>query len=247
MSDTYSAAPLVHQIWFSEIEEPEKLPANSQTLLNLVGADRYRLWTLDRARQFIVDHFDPDVKDAFDRLKPFAYKADLARYCILLTLGGYYLDLFLSQVNLVDTAGWDFIGFRDRNSDSTSWRVLNGYFYAPQDSAILDECVRETLDHCSREYYGKDPLAPTGPSVLGRAVAKLGPDLDILMGQSWWFRRRRTKFVLPGNRVVGRGKIGGKELGGVSNVPGGNNYNDFWHARDVYESIAGDLLPQEDR
>jgi hypothetical protein len=43
--------------------------------------------------EFIQIHFDEEVADAFERLVPGAYKADLWRYCVLYVHGGIYLDM----------------------------------------------------------------------------------------------------------------------------------------------------------
>lgn len=234
MADDDEHGPLVHQIWFSDLGSPDRLPANSETLRGAVGDGRYRLWTIESARNLIGEAFDPEVLRTFDRLRPYAYKADLARYCIVAHMGGYYLDLSVSDVRLVSTAGWDFVGFRDLNSSATSWKVATNYFYAPPGSVLLLDAIEQVLDNCRREYYGLDPHFPTGPSVLGRSVAKLGPDLRMLVGEYIWLRRRRNKYLMPVKQVVGRGKGGGRPNGGVSGVAGGNNYNEMWRDRTVY-------------
>ena len=225
----------MHQIWFSLAPELDELPLSSQRVVEIVGETRFRLWTLSSARQFLVDEFDDSVVTAFDRLKPFAYKADLVRYCVVLKLGGFYLDLSVSEPRFPDTEELEFIGFRDLNAEISSWKVATNFYFARAGSAILEDSIHQILENCDTEYYGKDPHYPTGPSVLGRSVAKLAPELNVMIGQYFWLRRRRNKYVLPGLGVVGRGKVGGKHSGGISGIPGGNNYNELWRARDVYQ------------
>jgi hypothetical protein len=203
--------------------------------MKTVGEERYRLWTLGSAREFLVDEFDSAVVGAFDRLKPLAYKADLARYCVVLKLGGFYLDQSVSDAKLPNAEEFDFIGFCDPNAEFSSWKVANNYYFAQAGSPILEDSIQQIVRHCELEYYGKDPHFPTGPSVLGRSVAKFGPDLNVKIGQYVWLQRRRNKYVLPGDGVVGRGKVGGKFQGGISGIPGGNNYNELWRNRDVYQ------------
>ncbi|MGC8626722.1 MAG: hypothetical protein ACP5VR_04050 [Acidimicrobiales bacterium] len=224
-------SPLVHQVMFSSLEQARP-PAASLRLASTTG-ERYRLWTTEGARLLIADDYGQEALWAFDSLKPFAYKADLARYCIVHSLGGYYVDLLITVTKLVDPAGRDFIGFRDLNSDVTSWKVANNYFYARAGCPILADCINQVVENVRRRYYGKDPHFPTGPAVLGRSVANLSADLDVLIGHYWWLRYRRNKYTLPNHGVVGRGKSR-RWRGGVSGVPGGNNYNELWRARDVY-------------
>lgn len=225
--------PLVHQVWFSTLPDPEDIPANCQAIRRLVGDSRYRLWTLDSTRTFLAQYFDPSVTVAFDRLKPFAYKADLARYCIVHRLGGFYLDHSVNDVAFPNTGDLDFIGFRDPNNEVTSWKMANNFFFAKAGSLILADSIQQVLENCERNYYGKDPHFPTGPSVFGRSVAKLSPEMNVLIGEYYMFKRRRNKYLLPDYGVVGRGKLG-VNSGGISGIPGGNNYNDLWIRRDVY-------------
>ena len=48
---------------------------------------------------FIKNNYPVDVLEAFNKLIPGAYKADLWRYCVLYKLGGIYLDIKYSCVN----------------------------------------------------------------------------------------------------------------------------------------------------
>ena len=43
--------------------------------------------------EFIKTHFENDVVDAYYRLIPGAYKADLWRYCVMYIEGGIYIDI----------------------------------------------------------------------------------------------------------------------------------------------------------
>ena len=53
----------------------------------------YYLFSDSDCRLFISKNFEPVVLNAYDRLIPGAYKADLWRYCILYKYGGIYLDI----------------------------------------------------------------------------------------------------------------------------------------------------------
>ena len=62
---------------------------------------------------------DSDVLNAFDMLKPLAYKADLARYCLIYKLGGWYADISLKPVvGLSIDDSIDFVYFYDFGSGS---------------------------------------------------------------------------------------------------------------------------------
>jgi len=53
-----------------------------------VGAE-YSLWNDQALRAFLQQQFEPDVLQAYDNLIPYAYRSDLARYCLLYHFGGW--------------------------------------------------------------------------------------------------------------------------------------------------------------
>ena len=53
----------------------------------------HRLFDDADCRAYIEENFSADVVEAYDRLLPGAYKADLWRYCVLYKTGGVYLDI----------------------------------------------------------------------------------------------------------------------------------------------------------
>jgi len=233
----------VHQIMFTNDRDALPPPA-AEEIRSHAGGDPYRMWFLDDARALISDVYGLEVLTAFDTLRPFAYKADLARYCIVNHIGGLYIDLAVTDFLGFDVGDYEFVGFRDGNSAKTSWKVANHMFYSAKDSPILQASISECVENVGRRFYGKDPHFPTGPSVLGRAVANRSLEVSILIGDYWWLKRRRNKYTLPDRGVIARGKVGGRHLGGVSRVPGGNNYNTMWRERSIYGSGDIDAPPR---
>jgi mannosyltransferase OCH1-like enzyme len=225
----------VHQIMFTSARDGLPPPAAAE-IRSRAGGDPYRMWFLDDARALIGEVYGEEVLGAFDILRPFAYKADLARYCIVNHLGGIYIDLSVTDFRGFDVGDYEFVGFRDPNNAETSWKVATHMFYSTKDSPILRASIAECVANVRRRFYGRDAHFPTGPSVLGRAVANYSPEARVQIGDYWWLKRRRNKYTLPGQGVVARGKVGGRYLGGVSGVPGGNNYSAMWRERTIYGS-----------
>jgi hypothetical protein len=224
----------VHQIMFTPDGDAVPPPPAAQEIRSSAGGDPYRMWLLDDTRALIRDVYGLEVLRAFDIIRPFAYKADLARYCIVNHIGGIYIDLSVTDFLGFDVGDYEFVGFRDPNNAGSSWKVGNHMFYSTKDSPILQASISECVANVHRRFYGRDPHFPTGPSVLGRAVANCSSEVRINMGDFWWIKRRRCKYTLPGQGVIARGKVGGRNLGGISGVPGGNNYNVMWRERTIY-------------
>jgi mannosyltransferase OCH1-like enzyme len=226
--------PLIHQIAFSTSPELYIPSKHSLTIKKQFGEENYRLWDLQKTIDFLSINYSNDVIHAFESLNAFALKADLVRYCLINTFGGIYADVSVNRLKTFSTEGRDMVIFRDGNSDRTSWKVGNSFFYSKPNNPILNESIEQIVSNVRKRYYGPDPHFVSGPSVFGRAIAKYGTEVDLLVGQYWWFKYRKNKYVLPGNQVVARHKRGGANKGGFSGIIDGNNYNEIWAAQRVY-------------
>ena len=51
----------------------------------------YTIYNKETLREFIEQNYPAEVIWAYDTLKPYSYKADLGRFCLLNKLGGWYL------------------------------------------------------------------------------------------------------------------------------------------------------------
>ena len=226
--------PMVHQITLSSRPEFEVMTKNNQIIRSLVGVDNYKLWNSESILNFLDQHYPKSVITAYNLLKPFALKADLARYCLLNYFGGLYLDMSVQKLQPFRAEYFDMVVFRDLNSDRTSWKVANNFFFSKPNSLVLHDSISECLKNIGNRHYGSDAHCPTGPVVLGRSVAKFGESMNLLVGQYYWHRYRKNKYILPGWGVVARHKRGGSYSGGSSGVEGGNNYNEMWKLNDLY-------------
>jgi mannosyltransferase OCH1-like enzyme len=233
--------PLMHQIAFTSRPDLYQPNRNSLEIKKQFGEENYRLWDLENSRDFLSAYYPKDVSKAFDGLNAFAHKANIVRYCLLNTFGGMYADMSVSRLRSFSTEGRDMVIFAQGNSDRTSWKVVNGFFYSKPNSPILSEAIEQIVSNVRNKYYGYDPHFIGGPSVFGRAIAKYGTEANLLVGKYWWLRYRKNKYVLPGNRVVARGKRGGAHKGGDSGIIGGNDYNEIWKQRLVYSEEFGDF------
>jgi len=200
----------------------------------------YTIYNQESLRQFIVDNYDPDVVWAYDTLKPYAYKADLGRYCLLNKLGGWYIDVGISIVNPVEL-GPRIKGlvFRDIQRFSfTGWACSIGILYSQMASAVMTTAIELIVRNCHEQYYGITPLCPTGPTLFGQALAMNKGQSDIVYGDYLELTPDREQknrgFVLPDGTIMGWGKpSGGGDLTGLG-ARGTNNYNELWSARKVY-------------
>jgi len=181
---TLSGVPLViYNSWYSN-EVPEKMKKNIYNLLDINPEFDYYLYSDDTCREFIVNNYSKDVVNAFDMLKPGAFKSDLWRYCILYKNGGVYLDIkYYSLVPLIDLIRINPIIFVKDRKDSCIASIGNGIYNAfivsPPNNPVFLYCINEILENCKFKRYNTSPIDVTGPCLLSRVVQKRNSSEDI--------------------------------------------------------------------
>lgn len=200
----------------------------------------HQIYTKESLRAFIEANYDEEVLWAYDKLNAYSYKADLGRFCLLNKLGGWYMDIAVRMVNPVEVGPRiKFLAFRDIQRFSfTSWACATTVLYSQPDNEALQLAIQAIVNNCKEEYYGITPLCPTGPTLLGRALAAHGGQTDFVYGDylelTPTHEQKNRAFVLPDGTIMAWSKpSGGGDLTGVG-AKGVNNYNELWAARKVY-------------
>ena len=200
----------------------------------------YQLYNKETLRNFISENYGESVVSAYDCLKPYSYKADLGRFCLLNKLGGWYLDIGVRVVNPVEVGERiDFLAFRDIQRFSfTSWACATTVLYSKPDNTALQFAIEMIVNNCKNKYYGVTPLCPTGPSLLGAALAANGGETNFVYGDylelTPTHEQKNRAFVLPDGTIMAWSKpSGGGDLTGIG-AKGVNNYNELWAAKQVY-------------
>lgn len=203
---------------------------------------KHVLYNMESARDFLAEKFGNEVLSAFDELNPYAYKADLLRYCLLYQEGGWYCDIASRPVSPVEVPeNIETIAFRDMPVFSgTAWSCVNAVLYSRPKSPVFNRAIQLVLENCKTSYYGINAICPTGPALLGRAFAIEGESANRIFGEYMFLtpihQNRNPAFVLPDGLIFALGKpVGGGDLSGVG-ATGTNNYNDFYKSRTVYKS-----------
>ena len=83
----------ISQIFLSDAEDQTLSPFlrhATGTVQTAFPKEEHTIYNKETLRQFIADNYDLDVLWAYDSLRPYSYKADLGRFCLLNKLGGWY-------------------------------------------------------------------------------------------------------------------------------------------------------------
>jgi mannosyltransferase OCH1-like enzyme len=236
----------VTQIYLSDDEQPLPpiLHARSESIRKLfINVNEYKLYTNSSLRQFISENYPERILRAYDKLKPYSYKADLGRFCVINKVGGWYFDIgvygYQENLQLEFEKDLDMIVASDMQKYVFRFfSAWTGVFYSKKDNPVLQEAIDMIVENCEKNYYGHTQLDPTGPTVFGKALAIHGADLKIIY--AWHteltpdMSKKNKAFVLPNGFILCFCKNcnGGDltELGGR----GVNNYGDMWRQKNIY-------------
>ena len=138
------------------------------------------LFDSNQRRSFIKNFFDNSIVEAYDRIIPGGFKADLWRYCILYCYGGFYCDIDMICMNSFDILlkhNVDIIMPIDLNQNSKEGQhnLVNAFIGIPPKHPLMKICIDIIFDNITNETWWnseKLPLEFSGPGVLGMALNK---------------------------------------------------------------------------
>lgn len=174
------------QTWHSK-DLPPLMRENVELLKQRHPNLEHFLFDDDDCLAFIQDHFDPDVADAFVRLIPGAFKADLWRYCVLYIHGGIYLDI---KFNVVDAFRLDTLLDKEHFVKDKPFRqrkgVYNALMVCQPGNPVLHACIEEIVKHVRTQFYGENMLEITGPLLVSKFIqVDTDPCVDLVVGLEW--------------------------------------------------------------
>ena len=165
-----SIIPLKFYTCWHTKDLPPLMKKNYEQLVLQNPELKFHLYDENECRQFIEDNFDSEVLTAYNSLVPCSYKSDLWRFCVLYINGGIYMDIKYKCVNnfklIALTEKEYFVRDRPINTTYTALIVVK-----PQNSIML-KCINQIVSNVKQNYYGFNPLYPTGPGLLGKYFRK---------------------------------------------------------------------------
>lgn len=164
-----SIIPLnIFQTWSTK-DLPLKMKQRVELLKQQNPRFTHHLFDDNDCREFIKNNFNSEVLNAYDILIPGAYKADLWRLCVLYINGGIYMDIKLNCIN-----GFKLIELTEKNhyvkDRIPPFSIYNALMACQKNSPFLIKCIYRIVENVKTRFYGNNPLAPTGPLLLGNVV-----------------------------------------------------------------------------
>ena len=228
---------------------PPVLEEASRELRTCFVDAEYSLWNDAMIREFLRKEFDGDVLRAYDNLIPFAYQADLARYCLLYRLGGWYADLGIRMAGhyVVPSVSEeiDFIFFWDLGDLLAPYRsfydCMNGLLFSRPGNPVLATAIELVVKNSQDHVYGCDSMSPTGPGVLGRAIAIHGKSERHYDGHflplTPQHNQRNRAYVARDGTIIAwhRSRLNPNATSMADlGATGTNDYRQLWNQRRIY-------------
>lgn len=135
-------------------------------------AYNYILCDENDRKEFIKNNYDINVYNAYNKLKPGAFKADLWRYCYLYKYGGIYCDIkmvFRKSFNSFLKSTTELILGKAMYNDG----VNNGFMACFPNEPLMKLAIDTSVDRIENNYYGVSSLDITGPVMLEYCFNKL--------------------------------------------------------------------------
>jgi len=251
----------IHQILINSKNTLQVLPEHTKfcqsQIKNFYPNCNHKLYSGKEIENIISNNFSKEVVFSYNLLKPYAYKADLARYCLLYLYGGLYVDLSILFLNKLDFEDTDFFSFRDLPEFSDPWwAVNNAIIYSKPKSNIMKTAIDLMVHHCKTKFYGVSAIDVGGPTVLGKAIMRSQENFDRVMTNGQVNNVKCVDMDIDNNKLISFGYDLNKLTGFVLDedkkiialrkpskggdiqslgLDGTNNYVDMWLNRDVYD------------
>ncbi len=135
----------------------------------------YFLYDDEDCEKFIKTNFNENVYNAYVKIIPGAFKADLWRYCILYIYGGIYVDIDTMCLGKIDDFLNEDIEFMtpiDLNNCPYygKYNLFNCFIASTPKHAILKLCIDKIVDNVENNIIPFSNLDFTGPGLLGQCT-----------------------------------------------------------------------------
>lgn len=148
---------------------PEGMYESTNSILRANPEYDYIYFDNSEARRYISEFYSPEVLNAYDKLIPGAYKADLFRYCILYKLGGVYVDTGMVARGPLRSIIRSDDKFVSPEDDGTAG-VYNAFIACVPGHPIIKNAIDMCVLNIRNEDYKSNPLEITGPGLLAEAL-----------------------------------------------------------------------------
>lgn len=220
----------IFQTWYIK-DLPPKMNERVETLKRQNPIFEHFLYDDNDCRELIKNNFNPHVLEAYDKLVPGAYKADLWRLCVLYIYGGIYVDIKLLCIN-----GFKLIELTEQNhfvrDRPKPLSIYNSIMVCQKNHPFLIMAINNIVNNVKNKFYGSHPLDPTGPLMLGKLILrnKLKLNIDMTHHEDGGYIIYKNRFVISTEYPEYN-----NERTATYNIINTKRYDGLWYDKYIYK------------
>jgi len=224
----------IYQTW-ETADLPDKMKECVERLKSQNPKFKHHFFDDAARRAFIQDHFDKSVVNAYNKLIPGAYRADLWRYCVLYINGGIYLDIKYSNVD-----GFDLIELTDDeyfvpDIEDSGGGIYNAFMVCKAGNPMMKKAIDGVVENVKNEYYGESGLCPTGPMLLKRCFGEEEVQKVKSNGLAICRHNENTSVCLRGKPIL---TVYDEYYKGDINKNNQGHYSELWKQKKIYNKTV---------
>ena len=206
---------------------------------------KIKYYSLNDCIKYLHSNFNNDYIEAFNSLKPYAYKCDFMRCILLYKEGGWYSDWkqVCLKYKLLDTfRDKSIVLFKDRVNNEKEY-ISNSFMGFKKGNYFLKEVINTIINNIKYKKYYLDSLSISGPGLLYNVYNKYIHKESIEFSGKFY-----NDIDINGEKVIDSGgtfwlnneciiKHKCHTCGFNQNWNNGNNYNQLYNNKNVYSNF----------
>ena len=243
---------IIYKIYINNDGTLPKFPLNNKELQK--AHDSWKLmnpgykikyYSLNDCIEYLQNNFNSDYLEAFNCIKPYAYKCDFMRYILLYKEGGWYSDwkqVCLKSNLLNDFNNKSLVLFKD-NLDGNNEYICNSFMGSIKNNLYLKEVINNLINNIKYKKYTEDSLSISGPGLLNLVYMKY-----IYKDNIKFYGKFYNNIDTLGNKVINSGGTIWHDnkciilhkcntCGYKQDFEDGNNYNTLYNNKNIYSDF----------
>jgi hypothetical protein len=236
---------IIHQIWITDnnIEPPKFIQEKIHNVKTIYSDYQHILWNDISIKEFLKENFDEGVTIAYELLKPYSYKSDLARFCLLYHFGGYYIDSaicpevkFEPEEPVIFKSISDKEAFGDYDISLNTIMYDAGFlFFKNPKHPVLKETINLAVDNILSLQYNETPLFVCSGGMFGKLHESLNMK-NVLFGQTKYVEKGVRAFTFNGEIICFFKNSGIRKDLSKMGASGTNDYETLWLNYNIYDA-----------
>ncbi len=206
------------------------------------------IWYTPTQCEKFLKHIDIRIYNAYNKLKPVAFKSDLWRLCVLYKYGGIYADCYTTPYKTLKDIMVKFSGNNTFISvlDGDKKGIHNGFIIASKQHPFLLKCIENIVENVETNNYTDHVLGVSGPLCLAKSIREvLGTNKKFKVGWNihgdlsfylYEFKWGPFQYIKQNGEVIMSKKYSLLHYFYSKIIKRNSTYYNMWKNSDIYNS-----------